>query len=237
MKTIRLFSLVMLGMALILASCSGKDGEQGPQGLQGVAGADGADGVNGVDGANGISCWDLNGNGSGDADEDVNNDGNFDALDCQGVDGTNGTDGTNGLDGNANVQQFVYDITLFGDYSNLKLDLLNYVNVPENYAYLYYIVDFDGKVYSIPGPIYNIYYATVYHNQFTTEETFFYIDFFNTSDDAAAVVPNALFTQVIVVAMELTNGAKNSEGLLADLKAVGVDTSDYQSVVAYFGLE
>ena len=34
--------------------------------------------------------------------EDVNNDGNFDGLDCQGVDGTNGANGTNCWDLNGN---------------------------------------------------------------------------------------------------------------------------------------
>jgi hypothetical protein len=35
----------------------------------------------------GISCWDLNGNGINDPNEDVNADGTFDALDCRGQDG------------------------------------------------------------------------------------------------------------------------------------------------------
>lgn len=33
----------------------------------------------------GLACWDLNGNGTGDADEDVNGDGAFDARDCQSL--------------------------------------------------------------------------------------------------------------------------------------------------------
>jgi len=233
MKTIRLVSMALIGLAITLGSCSGSDGETGPQGKQGVAGLDGSDGS---DGSDGISCWDLNGNGAGDADEDINNDGNFDALDCQGSDGADGADGTNGVDGNANVQQFAYDITLFGDYGNLTLDLLNIVDQPSNYAFLYYIVDFDGLTYSIPGPLYNEYYTTVYTDVGSGGNSF-YIDFFNTPDDTVAVVPNGLFTQVIVVAMELTNGAKNSESLIADLKDAGVDTSDYNAVANYFGLE
>jgi hypothetical protein len=64
---------------------SGLQGEQGPTGLTGSAGKDGANGTDGVDGAQGaagISCWDLNGNNTQDASEDVNNDGAFNALDC-----------------------------------------------------------------------------------------------------------------------------------------------------------
>ena len=42
-------------------------------------------GPTGPTGADGIACWDLNSNGVGDTGEDVNGDGSFDALDCQGA--------------------------------------------------------------------------------------------------------------------------------------------------------
>ena len=45
---------------------------------------------------NGLACWDLNGNGIGDPNEDANNDGVFDALDCQGVAGPAGPVGPQG---------------------------------------------------------------------------------------------------------------------------------------------
>ena len=53
----------------------------------------------GAPGAAGINCWDLNGDGVDDADEDVNDDGVWDALDCQGTDGATGASGTDGTDG------------------------------------------------------------------------------------------------------------------------------------------
>ncbi len=62
---------------------NGSDGAQGPQGDPGAVGANGA---------NGINCWDVNGNGINDPDEDVNEDGDFDYEDCQG---SNGADGNN----------------------------------------------------------------------------------------------------------------------------------------------
>jgi len=50
-------------------------------------------------GTNGLACWDLNGDGIQDPAEDVNSDGNWDALDCQGAVGPQGVAGINGMDG------------------------------------------------------------------------------------------------------------------------------------------
>ena len=74
-------------------------GPQGEAGTDGVDGTNGTNGTNGQDGVDGIACWDLNGDGKEDAEEDINKDGKFDALDCQGSDGADGTNGSNGTDG------------------------------------------------------------------------------------------------------------------------------------------
>ena len=60
-----------VALLLSLGGCSGDDGDDGEDGLAGAPGADG------------VSCWDLNENGVADADEDINNDGVVDVLDCQ----------------------------------------------------------------------------------------------------------------------------------------------------------
>jgi octaheme c-type cytochrome (tetrathionate reductase family) len=70
------FLLLVLGLGLGLAGCEGSDGAAGADGATGAAGADGADG------AAGQSCWDLNANGVGDPDEDINGDGVIDVYDC-----------------------------------------------------------------------------------------------------------------------------------------------------------
>jgi len=63
--------LLLCTFGLGLAGCEGDDGSAG---AAGNAGADGTDG---------ISCWDINQNGTGDLpDEDFNNDGVVDTLDC-----------------------------------------------------------------------------------------------------------------------------------------------------------
>ena len=105
---------------------AGTNGATGPTGPTGVAGTNGAtgptgptgangnNGAAGANGTNGINCWDLNGNGINDPSEDINGDGNWDALDCvagspgptgptgaAGANGATGPTGTTGLTGNA----------------------------------------------------------------------------------------------------------------------------------------
>jgi hypothetical protein len=101
----------------------GPIGPVGPEGPAGEDATDGNGGADGADGVNGQSCWDLNGNGLEDANEDRNGDLMVNVLDCQGlqgepglpgeegppgpsgaagVDGANGADGAaGGLDGSA----------------------------------------------------------------------------------------------------------------------------------------
>lgn len=52
----------------------------------------------------GLACWDLNGNGIEDPNEDINNDGNWDALDCQGAQGVAGPVGPAGPQGATGLQ-------------------------------------------------------------------------------------------------------------------------------------
>jgi hypothetical protein len=47
----------------------------------------------------GLACWDLNGNGIEDPEEDINGDGIWDALDCQGQEGPQGPVGPQGIAG------------------------------------------------------------------------------------------------------------------------------------------
>ena len=65
---------------------TGATGLTGATGQTGSTGATGTTGSTGVTGQDGVACWDLNGDGIQDPSEDVNGDGNFNALDCQGSD-------------------------------------------------------------------------------------------------------------------------------------------------------
>jgi hypothetical protein len=89
----RFVSMLIVGsLSVLLASCTatvepgtdqGVPGPRGPRGFQGPQGEPGEPGEPGAPGEPGVNCWDVNGNGTNDADEDVNGDGEFDALDCQ----------------------------------------------------------------------------------------------------------------------------------------------------------
>ncbi len=84
----------------------GEDGEDGAAGAAGTAGQAGPAGATGPQGAPGLSCWDINGNGVGDPEEDMNGDNQFDVEDCRpGVPGPVGPAGPAGLacwDANSN---------------------------------------------------------------------------------------------------------------------------------------
>src|ERR1051325_7107196 len=69
---------------------SGPTGPAGANGATGPTGRSGANGATGANGTNGIHCWDTNGNGVNDPSEDLNSDGNWDALDCAGATGATG---------------------------------------------------------------------------------------------------------------------------------------------------
>ena len=79
-------------LALSLLSPAGTVGPAGEPGDPGPAGAT-------EPGPAGLACWDLNGNGEADPEEDINGDEVFDALDCQGAAGADGADGAAGADG------------------------------------------------------------------------------------------------------------------------------------------
>lgn len=77
----------------------GPQGPAGPQGPQGPQGEQGLKGDTGAAGTDGLACWDLNGNGTQDGAEDINNDGKWDVLDCKGPQGTQGEKGDTGATG------------------------------------------------------------------------------------------------------------------------------------------
>ena len=82
-----------------LAGPQGPAGPAGAQGEKGDTGPQGPAGPQGGQGVAGLACWDHNGNGKPDKEEDANNDGKYDALDCMGPEGPQGATGDTGPQG------------------------------------------------------------------------------------------------------------------------------------------
>ena len=235
--------------------CQGTNGENGADGINcwdtngnGVADAEedvnedgnfnamdcqGANGDDGDDGENGTSCWDTNGNGVGDADEDLNEDGNFNALDCQGDDGA---------DGNANVQRF--DILLDGFSDNFLIIDINDEALPvSDFVYITYVLDADGgggNWYEVPG------FLSINNNndryvQRTINDNFdeFTFRFFSSIDlTTQLVIPEGELLALRYFAIRVNEDQASragSKGVYDDLKAAGVDVSDYHQVAKRFG--
>ena len=235
--------------------CQGTNGENGADGINcwdtngnGVADAEedvnedgnfnamdcqGANGDDGDDGENGTSCWDTNGNGVGDADEDLNEDGNFNALDCQGDDGA---------DGNANVQRF--DILLDGFSDNFLIIDINDEALPvSDFVYITYVLDADGgggNWYEVPG------FLSINNNndryvQRTINDNFdeFTFRFFSSIDlTTQLVIPEGELLALRYFAIRVNEDQASragSKGVYDDLKAAGVDVSDYHQVAKHFG--
>lgn len=59
--------------------------------------------ANGPQGLPGVNCWDLDGDGVNDPNEDVNLDSQFNALDCKGDSGASGPQGPQGVAGTTGV--------------------------------------------------------------------------------------------------------------------------------------
>lgn len=90
---------------------AGEDGSQGPRGERGPEGPSGPEGPPGPDGSQGpagpegplgptgLACWDLDGDGEEDLNEDVNEDGVWDTRDCVGPEGPPGPQGPEGPEG------------------------------------------------------------------------------------------------------------------------------------------
>ena len=74
---------------------------------------------------NGINCWDLNGNSVNDPSEDINSDGLFNTLDCQGAvgaNGANGAAGTNGANGLQGTQHApIFDLQFHFSFSGIDV--------------------------------------------------------------------------------------------------------------------
>ena len=246
MKLQRLFMLGCMVLAMgLITSCSGEDGTNGTNGADGADGATGpagAAGADGADGADGIACWDLNGNGVGDFEEDINGDEFIDALDCQGA------DGADGADGNANVRRLIFDVSdVLGGTNPVILDNVNIfpllgelsTETLETHAVLAYAKTVFDTYVPLPGSYsdqanlfnFGIVYSAerIFINEFTFQGW--------TTD----------FAEIHLVLIEQSsvsggdgggmNVKAHTNNIKASFKAAQVDINNYHEVVKYLGIE
>ena len=154
----------------------------------------------------------------------------------QGVPGEQGEPGEPGEDGNANVRRF--NISLEGySGSTFNIPFPNEVTAEDidNSAFFFYVVRNDLK-YPVPGlgPG-GIFYVRVY---FSVVENGIYLEFEDIPNFDAQVVSEGYLQELILIVAEANVVGKSSqESVMSQLKAAGVDTSDYYAVAEYFGLE
>lgn len=184
-------------------------GEDGEQGLQGDQGPAGEQGIQGPQGPQGSQ---------GD----------------QGEQGEQGEPGEPGEDGNANVRRF--NISLEG-YSGSSFQVPMPIEVTQadidNGAFFFYIEE-SGVFYPLPGLLgINTFGSVRYLSDLII------IDFKNpTVDFNATFVQEGSYGNLILIVAEANIvGKNNQESMMNELKAAGVDTSDYHAMAKYFGLE
>lgn len=219
MKLQRIFMLGCMVLAIALVSCSGEDGDKGDKGDKGDTGA--ASTVAGPAGADGINCWDLDKDGVNDASEDVNDDGEFNALDCQGAQGVPGP----------SAQRIIVDTSTIPNTTNPVVLDMDLTGVFENFFPLTYIYSTTSTTYyAIPGTIelINLHDFSIVYRE----------DGITITDNSGSGWFNPIFEEVHVLLIETTSlGGKSQADVMASLKANGVDTNNYKEVMQYFGLE
>src|SRR5688572_29292065 len=94
------FEAIWAAIAALQEQIDNIEQTPGPQGQQGDDGEDGADGLN---------CWDLDGDRIEDPEEDINSDGQWNALDCKGPEGEQGQPGDDGNDADTSTLQAQID--------------------------------------------------------------------------------------------------------------------------------
>ena len=162
---------------------------------------------------------------------------------CSGEDGETGPQGEQGLpgeNGNANVQAFSVDISDWPGGFSL------FFNIPDNidktkYGFLFYLESLNEEyTFPVPGASLDgsfnttLYYSKTQEGEFGDAQ----ISFFSSTDGTAFNMPPNIFGRVLIIAIEIGASSKNGNvNLLSELKAAGVDASDYHAVAAFFGLE
>ncbi|WP_127020097.1 hypothetical protein [Flagellimonas beolgyonensis] len=164
-------------------------------------------------------------------------------VSCSGDDGEQGPQGPQGVpgvNGNANVQAFSVDVSNWDGGSTLIFNIPDQLD-KSKFTFLFYLkTSVGGYVFPVPGASLEggfnttLFYLAEEEDQLGDAS----ILFFDSVDGLPFNMPSNVFSEVLIVAIEIGTSAKNGNvNVLSELKAVGVNTSDYHAVAAYFGLD
>lgn len=158
-----------------------------------------------------------------------------------GVDGIDGQNGTNGIDGNANVQSYTVNMDAWNGGLFFEFDMPVATEDRDNYAFLFYLEyiydsQFVGR-HSVPGSSYDGDFVVDVSYAMTGEEEGILL--FKDFQGVPYAVAPGTYLNLIIFSIEMSNleGKNGTMDIMSELKAAGVDTNDYNAVVAYFGLD
>jgi len=210
-STIKLFSLLLVVLALSLMACKGEDGLMGavgpvgPQGVAGVDGTNGSDGVAGTDGRDGID----------------------------GQDGKDGVDGVDGQDGKVNVIFSPWEEVTWTIYSptlgayDLDGSLITADHL--NKAAILGFMRFSGNyIFPLPYPWSpNVFFT------YAVNEGIFVIDYIA---EEPFTVPVDVEARYVIIPPEGRHNATGNpkQAILEELQAANVDIKDFDQVAKYF---
>lgn len=231
-------------------SCSGKDGDVGPQGESGE---------------NGYHCWDTNTNRSNDPEEDTNDDGEWNNLDCIGMDGLNGincwdldadfmndtNEDTNedgkwdvtdcqGADGNADVQKIILDLNdadIF--FSTLELAVPQLTSeILQEYVLLFHFeyVSIGGSSYfSIPGGLAQ--WDRSYNVAFAPGFVYIIVSNFDGSDTDPGWLGEWDFLHITLIKISALEDKGQTAQIQKALMEADIVIEDHKALSPYFGKE
>lgn len=160
---------------------------------------------------------------------------------ANGLDGQDGDNGENGVDGNANVQAVTVNMDAWNGGKFFEFEMPVAAEERANYAFLFYLeYIYDGQFvgrHSVPGSSYDGDFVVDVSYALTGEEEGILL--FKDFQGAAYAVDPGTYLNLIIIAVEISamEGKNGSTDILAQMKAAGVDTNNYDAVAAYFGLE
>lgn len=158
-----------------------------------------------------------------------------------GATGPAGANGTNGEDGNANVNTFVFDLSLKSGAS-IPSDLPELTQeVIDNDLIIGYLQNGVSTTYfPIPAGVWPNGTGGFYDIAVDIAVGKYWVNFYEVgTQNLMSVVGDELGKLKIVIAesTSTTTGKTSKESIRSELKSAGVDINDYFAVMDYFGLE